>query len=79
MEPNNPAASLKWRWMIEGKWKLIVPSKRNQPKDKVELYDLVADPHEEHNLAAGHGDVVKKMRVALDAWWNGRPAESLTR
>ena len=36
----NPASSLKWRWVIEGDWKLIVPSKRNQPDDVVELYDL---------------------------------------
>ena len=74
MEPNNPAASLKWRWTIDGKWKLIVPDLHNRPKEKVELYDLAADPHEEHNLAASHGDVVKTMRDALNKWWNGRPA-----
>lgn len=79
IEPNNAAASLKWRWMIEGKWKLIVPDKHNRPKDKVELYDLVADPQEEQNLATSHGEVVKKLRAALDTWWSGRRAESLAR
>jgi uncharacterized sulfatase len=72
IDPNNPAASLRWRWTIDGKWKLIVPDPHNRPKDTVELYDLVADPFEEHNLAASHADVVKKMRAALDEWWNGR-------
>jgi arylsulfatase A-like enzyme len=76
MEPNNPAASLKWRWTIDGKWKLIVPEPHNRPKDKIELYDLAADPHEEHNLAASHGDIVKTMRDALDKWWNGRPTSN---
>ncbi len=35
-----------------------------------ELYDVVADPHEVHNLAAlpEHADVLKRMRAALDAW-----------
>ena len=75
IEPNNPAASLKWRWTIDGKWKLIIPDPHNRPKDKVELYDLAADPSEEHNLAATNGDVVKKMRSALNAWWNGRSTE----
>ena len=79
IDPNNPAASLRWRWTIDGKWKLIVPDSHNRPRDKVELYDLVADPFEEHNLAASHGEVVKKMRIALDTWWNGRAAEPLTR
>ena len=64
--------------MIDGNWKLIVPDPHNRPKDKVELYDLAADPHEEHNLAASHSEVVKTMRDALNAWWIGRPAEPLT-
>jgi arylsulfatase A-like enzyme len=79
VDPNNPAASLKWRWTIDGKWKLIVPDSHNRPKDKVELYDLAADPYEEHNLAAKHSDVVKTMHDALNAWWNGRSAEQPTR
>jgi uncharacterized sulfatase len=74
IEPDNPAASLKWRWMIDGHWKLIVPDAENRPKDKFELYDLAADPFEEHNLAAAHDDIVKRMHAAIDAWWIGRPA-----
>jgi arylsulfatase len=36
-----------------------------------ELYDLAADPHQDHNVAADHQDVVSKMRGHLDAWWDG--------
>ena len=78
IEPNNPAASLRWRWMIDGNWKLIVPDSQNRPKDKVELYDLAVDPHEEQNLAASRSEVVKKMGDALNAWWVGRPDKPLS-
>ena len=69
MDLNKPAASLKWRWMIEGSMKLIVPNKANQPDDLVELYDLKADPTEEKNLAAENADKVKALSAKLDAWW----------
>jgi uncharacterized sulfatase len=69
----NPAASLGWRWMIQGNWKLIVPDSHNRPNDKVELFDLAADPREEHNLAGEHADVVKSMTGAMNAWWNAAP------
>ncbi len=78
VEPNNPAASLKWRWMIDGKWKLIVPDPHNRPNDKVELYDLANDPNEEHNLVANHSEVVNTMEGALDKWWDGRSTARLT-
>ena len=78
VDPNNPAASLRWRWMIDGNWKLIVPDPHNRPKDKVELYDLVADPYEEHNLAASRSEIVKSMRGALNGWWIG-PTESVNK
>ncbi|MFN0079694.1 MAG: sulfatase [Prosthecobacter sp.] len=66
---NVPASSLKWRWMVEGTTKLIVPHKANQPDDVVELYDLKADPTEEKNLAADSAEKVKELSAKLDAWW----------
>ncbi|MBL9181887.1 MAG: sulfatase [Verrucomicrobiaceae bacterium] len=65
----NPASSLKWRWIIDGNDKLIVPAKANQPEDVTELYDLQNDPTEEKNLAADHADKVKSLQAKLDAWW----------
>jgi arylsulfatase A-like enzyme len=36
--------------------------------DDVQLYDLIADPAEKDDLAAGKPDVVRRMREELDAW-----------
>ncbi len=66
---NVPASSLKWRWIVDGTTKLIVPNPTNQPDDVVELYDLKADPTEEKNLAAERADQVKALSAKLDAWW----------
>jgi len=67
---NRPAANLRWRWMIDGYWKLIVPDPANEPDQPVELYDLADDPHETKNLAAQQSERVAKMRTMLDAWWD---------
>lgn len=66
---DNPAANLRWRWVVDGHDKLIVPDRANQPDDVVELYDLKADPTEEKNLAAESADKVKALAAKLDAWW----------
>ena len=34
-----------------------------------ELYDLVVDPGEQHNVIADHPEVVQKLRTAYEAWW----------
>ena len=67
---DRPAASVRWRWMVEGNWKLIVPDAKNEPQAKVELYDLAADPSEETNVAASQPQRVEVMRAQLDRWWN---------
>jgi uncharacterized sulfatase len=67
----NPSASLRWRWVIQDDWKLIVPAAQNEPDAEVELFDLKADPREEKNLAGAQKDRVEKMRAVLDEWWKG--------
>jgi arylsulfatase A-like enzyme len=64
-----PAASLKWRWVIDGHMKLIIPDKKNQPDDVIELYDLKADPDEEHNQAEAEMETVHALTKKLDDWW----------
>jgi uncharacterized sulfatase len=66
---DDPAANLRWRWMVDRDWKLIVPNARNEPDAEVELYDLASDPHEEKNVAAREPAVVAEMTKRLDAWW----------
>ena len=67
----HPSANLRWRWMIDGNWKIIVPASHNQPNEQTELYDLAKDPHEEHNLAGTHADIVNAMTDTLNTWWDG--------
>lgn len=69
---HDPASSLRYRWTIEGSWKLIVPAGRNEAKGEPELYDLASDPNEEHNLAAERKPTVERLKARLDAWWPGR-------
>jgi uncharacterized sulfatase len=66
---DKPAANVKYRWVIEKNWKLIVPNKARVPAGEVELYDLSADPREETNLAAKHADTAAALAKKLDAWW----------
>jgi len=63
-----PAASLKWRWIIDGDDKLIVPNPRTQGEAKAELFDVTADPHERENVAASEPETVARLKRALDAW-----------
>ena len=65
-----PEKSLRWRWIIEGWWKLVVPDPINEPTCNIELYDLSKDPGEENNLAAAQPERVLKLKAQLDARWN---------
>jgi uncharacterized sulfatase len=82
VDVNDPRANLKYRWMIEDRYKLIAPFAPNRdvelwigrPKvawslSEVELYDIVGDPKETRNLASEKRDVVQRLREALDRWW----------
>lgn len=70
MDLEAPEKSLRWRWVVEGDWKLILPDPKNQPEDTVELYNLGADPDERRNLASQNPDRVKQLRGLIDARWN---------
>ncbi len=69
---NRPSATLNWRWVIEGKYKLIVHNPKTQPKGRIELFDVVADPHEQKNLADAEPDKVNALTATLNGWWNGQ-------
>jgi len=60
-----PTRSLEHRWMIEGWWKLIVPTEGGA----AELYDLKRDPAEKADLAGDNAERVEALRGRLDAWW----------
>lgn len=49
----------------EGQWKLHHP---NSKRGELELFDVVADPGEQHNLVKEHPDIVKRLSAKLEAW-----------
>jgi arylsulfatase A-like enzyme len=69
VDMEDEAASLMYRWVIDGDWKLIQPYEVRFPDKKPELYNVTEDPSEMHNLADKHPDRVKALRASLDAWW----------
>ncbi|MCA8956462.1 MAG: arylsulfatase [Planctomycetes bacterium] len=52
----------KWRQcaVMTERWRLV---------DGKELYDMVADPRQAHDVAKDHADVVVSLSKAYDAWW----------
>lgn len=66
---NDPSANLRWRWMIQGDWKLILPHRTETENPFPELYDLAKDPQEQNNLAPKEASRVETMSQQLDTWW----------
>jgi uncharacterized sulfatase len=66
----DPVASLRFRWVIEGDWKLILPHAGREPDAKAELFNIVADPHETKDLSKSHAKLVGELTKKIDAWWN---------
>ncbi|WP_417734067.1 sulfatase [Rosistilla oblonga] len=74
----NPEASLLFRWCIEGRWKLLLTydgevnryqTTHPRTERRPQLFDLIADPAEEKNLAAENPAVVKRLADAIEAWY----------
>lgn len=69
---NDPAAGLQFRWTVQGRNKLIVPTPPWQPP---ELFDVVADPHETHDLASAEPETAARLTASLDAQWRVDPRD----
>jgi len=48
----------------------------NQTKGRLELFDLVRDPHEEHNLFAARREMADPLAAHLTEWSKSMPAQS---
>ncbi len=66
---HDPVANLRYRWVVAGNWKLIVPHRSNEPTGAVELFDLSRDPGETRNLAGSEPRQVEHLQALLDEWW----------
>jgi uncharacterized sulfatase len=73
-----PEDSLLYRWVIDGRWKLLLTydgklgrhaQHHARTEKRPQLFDLLADPHEDHNLAAQHPEMVARLAARLQEWW----------
>jgi uncharacterized sulfatase len=68
LDLDRPAASLRWRWVIEDGWKLIGPAAPIESGEP-ELYRIGEDVAEARNLAAEEPGRVGEMLRKMDEWW----------
>lgn len=54
--------------LISGGWKLVHNTEGRGGRTEYELYDFAADPHDLHDVAADHADVVADLAAKLRAW-----------
>jgi arylsulfatase A-like enzyme len=58
------------REFLPPKWReSAVMTKRWRLLDGRELYDITADPGQRNNIAAGHPDIVQRLRTDYETWW----------
>jgi arylsulfatase A-like enzyme len=86
---DKPEDSLVYRWVIQGKWKLLLTydgavspryaSANPRTEMRPQLFDLLADPHENNNLAAKNPELVKTLGDRLQQWWPVKERQVLTR
>jgi arylsulfatase A-like enzyme len=65
----DPSANLRERFVIEGPWKLIVPTALSDLEGP-ELYHLGADPDERVDLSDVQPERAERLRESLDRWWD---------
>jgi uncharacterized sulfatase len=65
---DDPLASLRYRWIIDGEWKLIESTSTTETAAdaSIQLYKISSDPTEEQNLATQHPDQVATLIEKLD-------------
>lgn len=75
---NDPEATLLYRWVIRGPWKLLLTydgmvgryaSSHPRTERRPQLYNLTADPHETKNLAAEQPEIVAELVQQLTEWY----------
>lgn len=63
---DRPAASIHYRWCVNGDWKLIIPADKSET---VELFNIVADPYEKNDVSAKHPNVVNELTEKINNWY----------
>jgi arylsulfatase A len=78
-ELGRPELDVAYRWVRQGRYKLIVPQTAEGKKpwraypDGPALFDLAEDPHETRNRMAEppYAETAAHLRRLLDNWWDG--------
>jgi hypothetical protein len=54
---------VKWKQtsVMTDRWRLL---------DNTELYDILEDPGQNHNIISQHPEVAESLRIKYDEWWN---------
>jgi len=60
---------LRFRWIIDGRWKLIAPYAACELEARVELFDLNVNARGLHYVAGEKPDVVAELSDEFDTWW----------
>jgi uncharacterized sulfatase len=69
MDMDKPVTSLRNTYVIEGEWKLILPSGRNDGRGTPELYNIFSDPGETTNLALTQKEITQHLTQLIREWW----------
>lgn len=65
--PDYPSAAVSYA-IVDGPWKLIHNLARPPGKPEFELFEFLADPRDQKDLAARHPEVVARLARALESW-----------
>ena len=85
---DKPEDTLLYRWVVDGKWKLLLTydgkldryaSSHPRKEKRPQLFDLLADPHEDVNLAAENPEIVQRLAEKLQSWWPVTERQVLTK
>ena len=66
---DRPEKNVRWRWLVDREWKIILPDATNEPGQSPELYRIVDDPKEATNLASKEVEKLKELSKQVDEWW----------
>jgi arylsulfatase A-like enzyme len=67
---NTVNESLFYQIAITEPYKLIIPNKTYKPNEKIQLFDIYKDPHEQEDLALKYPDIVKELTNKIEESWN---------
>jgi len=78
--------TLLYRWVIKGKYKLLLTydgivskykSVHTREEKRPQLFDLLADPHEKKNLAKDNPEKVAELVKELNDWYKPKTAKTI--